>query len=134
MYGPLILAAAILLSIAGVVLFLHDLFEARSRKAFDRIFEEGGTEPLSAPGSPRQSARRGLRKTPTRGAEPPPSEPRRPGSAYRIITPHPSGGEPPVPGGGAAAGSPEDLGQLAVQARLVELARAGGRRGCRQDG
>jgi hypothetical protein len=42
MYGPLILAAAILLSIAGVVLFLHDLSEARSRKAFDRIFEEGG--------------------------------------------------------------------------------------------
>ena len=40
--GPLIVAAAILLSIAGVVLFLHDLFEARSRKAFDRIFEEGG--------------------------------------------------------------------------------------------
>jgi hypothetical protein len=42
MYGPLIVAAAILLSIAGVVLFLHDLFEARSRRAFDRIFEEGG--------------------------------------------------------------------------------------------
>jgi hypothetical protein len=41
MYGPLIVAAAILLSIAGVVLFLHDLSEARSRKAFDRIFEEG---------------------------------------------------------------------------------------------
>ena len=39
---PLIVAAAILLSIAGVVLFLHDLSEARSRKAFDRIFEEGG--------------------------------------------------------------------------------------------
>jgi hypothetical protein len=29
-------------SIAGVFLFLHDLSEARSRKAFDRIFEEGG--------------------------------------------------------------------------------------------
>jgi uncharacterized membrane protein len=42
MYGPLIVAAAILLSIAGIVLFLHDLAEARSRKAFDRIFEEGG--------------------------------------------------------------------------------------------
>jgi hypothetical protein len=42
MYGPLILAAAILLSIAGIVLLLHDLSEARSRKAFDRIFEEGG--------------------------------------------------------------------------------------------
>jgi hypothetical protein len=41
-WGALIVAAAILLSIAGVVLFLHDLFEARSRKAFDRIFEEGG--------------------------------------------------------------------------------------------
>jgi hypothetical protein len=41
MYGPLIVAAAILLSIAGIVLFLHDLSEARSRKAFDRIFEEG---------------------------------------------------------------------------------------------
>jgi hypothetical protein len=34
-------AAAILLSIAGIVLFLYDLSEARSRKAFDRIFEEG---------------------------------------------------------------------------------------------
>ena len=41
MYGPLIVAAAILLSIAGIVLFLHDLAEARARKAFDRIFEEG---------------------------------------------------------------------------------------------
>jgi uncharacterized membrane protein len=41
MYGPLIISAAILLSIAGLVLFLHDLSEARSRKAFDRIFEEG---------------------------------------------------------------------------------------------
>src|SRR4029453_16136379 len=41
MYGPLIISAAILLSIAGLVLFLHDLAEARSRKAFDRIFEEG---------------------------------------------------------------------------------------------
>ena len=29
MYGPLIVAAAILLSIAGIVLFLHDLSEAR---------------------------------------------------------------------------------------------------------
>ena len=36
-----IVAAAILLSIAGIVLFLHDLSDARSRKAFDRIFEEG---------------------------------------------------------------------------------------------
>jgi hypothetical protein len=42
MYGPLIIAAAILLSVAGLVLFLHDLSEARSRKAFDRIFKEGG--------------------------------------------------------------------------------------------
>jgi uncharacterized membrane protein len=41
MYGPLIVAAAILLSIAGIVLLLHDLSEARSRKAFDRIFREG---------------------------------------------------------------------------------------------
>jgi hypothetical protein len=41
MYGPLIVAAAVLLSIAGVVLFLHDLAQARSRKAFDRIFQEG---------------------------------------------------------------------------------------------
>jgi hypothetical protein len=41
MYGPLIIAAAILLSIAGLVLFLHDLAEARSRRAFDHIFEEG---------------------------------------------------------------------------------------------
>jgi hypothetical protein len=42
MYGPLVVAAAILLAIAGIVLFLHDLSEARARKAFDRIFEEGG--------------------------------------------------------------------------------------------
>jgi hypothetical protein len=41
MYGPLIVAAAILLSIAGMVLFLHELSESRARKAFDRIFEEG---------------------------------------------------------------------------------------------
>ena len=41
MYGPLIVAAAILLLVAGIVLFLHDLSEARSRQAFDRIFEEG---------------------------------------------------------------------------------------------
>ena len=42
MYGPLIVAAAILLAIAAFVLLLHDLSQARSRKAFDRIFEEGG--------------------------------------------------------------------------------------------
>jgi hypothetical protein len=41
MYGPLIVAATILLSIAGIVLYVHDLAEARARKAFDRIFEEG---------------------------------------------------------------------------------------------
>ena len=41
MYGPLVVAAAILLSIAGIVLYLHDLTEARARKAFDRIFDEG---------------------------------------------------------------------------------------------
>ena len=41
MYGPLIVAAAILLSVAGIVLFLHELAEARARRAFDRIFEEG---------------------------------------------------------------------------------------------
>jgi hypothetical protein len=41
MNGPLVLAAAILLSIAGIVLYLHDLSEARARKAFDRIFEQG---------------------------------------------------------------------------------------------
>jgi hypothetical protein len=41
MYGPLIAAAAILLSIAGIVLYLHDLAQARARKAFDRIFDEG---------------------------------------------------------------------------------------------
>lgn len=40
MYGPLIVAAAILLSIAGIVLYFHDLAEVRARKAFDRIFEE----------------------------------------------------------------------------------------------
>jgi hypothetical protein len=42
MYGPLIVAAAILLSIAAFVLLLHDLSQARSGRAFDRIFEEGG--------------------------------------------------------------------------------------------
>jgi len=41
MYGPLIVAAAILLPTAAMVLFLHDRSEARSHKAFDRIFEEG---------------------------------------------------------------------------------------------
>jgi hypothetical protein len=41
MYGPLIIVAAILLSVAGIVLYVHDLAEARARKAFDRIFEEG---------------------------------------------------------------------------------------------
>jgi hypothetical protein len=41
MDGPLIIAAAILLSVAGIVLYVHDLAEARARKAFDRIFEEG---------------------------------------------------------------------------------------------
>jgi hypothetical protein len=41
MNGPLVIAAAILLSIAGIVLYLHDLSEARARKAFDRIFEQG---------------------------------------------------------------------------------------------
>ena len=40
MYGPLVVASAILLSIAGIVLYLHDLTEVRARKAFDRIFEE----------------------------------------------------------------------------------------------
>ena len=41
MDGPLIIAAAILLAIAGIVLYVHDLAEARARRAFDRIFEEG---------------------------------------------------------------------------------------------
>jgi hypothetical protein len=41
MYGPLIAAAALLLSVAAVVLYLSDLGEARSRRAIDRIFEEG---------------------------------------------------------------------------------------------
>jgi hypothetical protein len=41
MYGPLVVAAAILLAVAATVLFLHDLAEARSRKAIDRIHEEG---------------------------------------------------------------------------------------------
>jgi hypothetical protein len=41
MYGPLIVAAAILLAIVGIVLYLHDLAEARARKAYDRIFEQG---------------------------------------------------------------------------------------------
>jgi hypothetical protein len=41
MDGPLIIAAAILLSVAGIVLYVHDLAQARARKAFDRIFEEG---------------------------------------------------------------------------------------------
>jgi hypothetical protein len=41
MYGPLVVAAAVLLSIAAFVLLLHDLSQARSRKAYDRIFEGG---------------------------------------------------------------------------------------------
>jgi hypothetical protein len=41
MDGPFIIAAAILLSVAGIVLYVHDLAQARARKAFDRIFEEG---------------------------------------------------------------------------------------------
>jgi hypothetical protein len=41
MYGPLIAAAAILLVVAAIALYLHDLAEARSRRAYDRIFEEG---------------------------------------------------------------------------------------------
>ena len=40
MYGPLIAAAAIMLLIAGIVLYFHELTEARARRAFDRIFEE----------------------------------------------------------------------------------------------
>jgi hypothetical protein len=41
MYGPLIAAACVLLGIAGIVLYLHDVAEARSRKAYERIFAEG---------------------------------------------------------------------------------------------
>ena len=41
MYGWLIAAACVLFGIAGVVLYLHDLAEVRSRKAIDRIFSEG---------------------------------------------------------------------------------------------
>jgi len=41
MYGPLVVAAAVLLSVAAVVLFLFDLGEARSRRAIDRIHQEG---------------------------------------------------------------------------------------------
>ncbi len=41
MYGPLVVAAAVLLSVAAVVLFLSDLGEARSRRAIDRIHQEG---------------------------------------------------------------------------------------------
>jgi hypothetical protein len=41
MYGPLVVAAAVLLAVAAVVLYLSDLGEARSRRAIDRIFEEG---------------------------------------------------------------------------------------------
>jgi integrase len=41
MYGPVIAAAAILLVVAAIALYLHDLAEARPRKAYDRIFEEG---------------------------------------------------------------------------------------------
>jgi hypothetical protein len=40
MYGPLIVAAAIMLLIAGSVLYFHDLAEVWARKAFDRIFDE----------------------------------------------------------------------------------------------
>jgi hypothetical protein len=41
MYGPLIASAAILLLIAGIVLYLSDLNELRSRRAIERIHEEG---------------------------------------------------------------------------------------------
>lgn len=41
MYGPLVIAAAILLVIACAVLYAHDLAGARSRRAIERIHKEG---------------------------------------------------------------------------------------------
>jgi hypothetical protein len=50
MYGPVVCAAAVLVGIAALVLYLNDLYCARSkhwlrdvqqRRAIDRIFEEG---------------------------------------------------------------------------------------------
>ena len=94
MYGPLIVAAAILPPTAGRVLFLHDRSEARSRKAFERIFEEAGGA-AERPGftAAGRTVAASARRRP--GAnEPPPSEPRRPGSAYRIMTRRPLGANP----------------------------------------
>jgi hypothetical protein len=68
MYGPLIVAAAILLSIAGLVLFLHDLAEARSRKAIRPHLRGGQAAPLSGPGFTAVGRTVApVRKTPTRG-------------------------------------------------------------------
>jgi hypothetical protein len=53
MYGPLIVAAAILLSIAGLVLFPHDLAEARAQGVRPHLPGGRQAPPLSGPGSPR---------------------------------------------------------------------------------
>lgn len=41
MYGPLIAAAAILFTIAALVLWANDVSGARSRRAIERIHQEG---------------------------------------------------------------------------------------------
>jgi hypothetical protein len=46
MYGPLVVAAAVLFSMAAVALFLSDLGEARSRRAIERIHQEGRSRRL----------------------------------------------------------------------------------------
>jgi hypothetical protein len=41
MYGPVVIAACVLLSVAAIVMLIHDMAAERSRKAIDRIHEEG---------------------------------------------------------------------------------------------
>jgi hypothetical protein len=60
MYGPLVVAAAILISIAGIVLYFHDLSEARarrrstasSRKASGAVRRGPGTSGRAVPSRP----------------------------------------------------------------------------------
>jgi hypothetical protein len=41
MYGPLVAAAVLLFAVAAIVLWLSDVGQVRSRRAIDRIHEEG---------------------------------------------------------------------------------------------
>ena len=41
MYGPLVAAGVLLFVLAAIILWLSDVSEARSRRAMDRIREEG---------------------------------------------------------------------------------------------